>query len=67
MQPKAKPVCRRLFENEENNNENSQDFEDPTQWIITNNDSQQKWNFDFANETPLEGAWEWEEVSPATD
>ncbi|XP_044749893.1 cyclin-dependent kinase inhibitor 1B-like [Coccinella septempunctata] len=30
--------------------------------ISRSNEASAKWNFDFANEVPLEGVWEWEKV-----
>jgi hypothetical protein len=27
--------------------------------------AKQRWNFDFENEVPLEGRWQWEKVSPS--
>lgn len=27
-------------------------------------EASEKWNFDFANEVPLEGVWDWQKVEP---
>lgn len=30
-------------------------------------EARERWNFDFENETPLEGEWEWEKMGDAED
>jgi hypothetical protein len=59
-------VKRRLFQND-GDSENGE----PTDNVDTldNNASmaQEKWNFDFINEVPLEGDWEWEKVTSESD
>lgn len=62
-------VCRRLFPDDE---ENETGFIDNfrNQFLDKLREDQEaaklKWNFDFANETPLEGRWEWERIEEET-
>ncbi|XP_044255069.1 cyclin-dependent kinase inhibitor 1-like [Tribolium madens] len=66
MQPKPSKsqngnnVRRRLFQNEENENIEP-DLIDMLE--ESRQRAEEKWNFDFVNEVPLEGDWEWERVS----
>lgn len=64
-------VRRRLFVDEpseiESENQNlmpnlNNDINRLTKQMTEN--AKLKWNFDFATETPLEGEWEWEKVTP---
>lgn len=67
MQPKVieiRNVRRRLFQDQEENDNNGNIDLGVT--VQNNEAAQQKWNFDFVNEVPLEGDWEWERVSPET-
>ena len=57
--PNINTVRRRLFQDEDNN-----ENEEPSELNIQDGNAQTaRWNFDFANETPLEGDWEWERVA----
>ncbi|CAH0560382.1 unnamed protein product [Brassicogethes aeneus] len=64
-----KPVVRKLFQNEESNEDENiaEHFnalvERTAQELAQEMQmAREKWNFDFENETPLEGDWEWEKV-----
>jgi hypothetical protein len=63
-------VCRKLFFDEENEND-AADPDDTYLQYINNlqkemvQEAATKWNFDFMNEVPLEGDWEWEPVVQA--
>ncbi|KYB27934.1 Cyclin-dependent kinase inhibitor 1-like Protein [Tribolium castaneum] len=54
-------VRRRLFQSEENENVHP-DLIDLLE--ESRQRAAEKWNFDFVNEVPLEGDWEWERVPP---
>lgn len=74
----AQNVRRRLFNDEEDNSEQNQHNGNEEQTKSASDgvidlrnkkkleEARLKWNFDFDNEVPLPGDWEWEKVSPET-
>lgn len=70
MQPKQPPkfpnlhkVRRRLFQDEENVSVDNNQEPIPIHLDESRQTAQERWNFDFENEIPLEGDWEWERIS----
>jgi len=72
-QPKP-PVCRRLVFDEESNGDDGAGPGDIDGHYIDSIEEEmrrdlqaaiEKWNFDFKNDVPLEGQWEWEPVLQA--
>jgi hypothetical protein len=67
-------VCRRLFFDEEESGEDTAGPGDTDGHYIDNLEEEmrrdlqeaiQRWNFDFKNDVPLEGQWEWEPMFQA--
>ena len=76
MESQQKPhVCRRLvFEEEENGNDAASPSDIDVHYIDSLEEEMRRrdlqaaielWNFDFQNDVPLEGQWEWEPVLQA--
>lgn len=60
---------RRLFEDETKfqDSETSETDNSVNEFIQqSNQEAQERWNFDFINEQPLEGNWVWEKIEETT-
>lgn len=55
-------VRRRLFQDSESSERDNEINIENELIQQSNEEAKRKWNFDFENEVPLEGDWEWEKV-----
>lgn len=55
-------VRRQLFQDEETSQRDN-DINSVNELLLqSNEEAKRKWNFDFENEVPLEGDWQWEKI-----